>query len=100
MDPHGTVASSELGRPQPRGLVAATIVASVTAGAVAARAFRAWRERQEAASLPAGGPGPARQFLADEVLPHVRPALLDLLEGLHAASDEVFERAEQFLRDF
>lgn len=94
------MALSSPGSNQPRlpGLVSATIVASVTAGVLANRLFRAWRARQEAGDVPDRGFETIRELLADDVLPQIRPGLLELLEGLHSASDEAFRIAEKKLR--
>ena len=75
------------------GTRAAAIVLSVAAGALARRAFQAWQERQ--ASAPLG----VRELLADDLLPRARPALLEAVDGLHAATDEAFDRLEQLIRD-
>jgi hypothetical protein len=80
----------------PAGLVSATIVTSVAMGALAARAFRAWREtdpRQRSDPTQA-----LRAFATERLVPRLKPSLLAGVEELHAASDDVFRRIEHVLR--
>src|SRR5919202_4041500 len=94
--PSGPV--TEPTRSPPRGVQAAAIVLSVTAGALAQQAYRAWRERQGTATDATDAEHPSH-VLADQLRQRARPVLLEAVDGFHAATDEVFERVERFVRD-